>query len=167
MSREPRVGLGIDVHRFVDGRPLVLGGVIVPHERGLLGHSDADALTHAVCDALLGAAGLGDIGIHYPDTDERYRGISSLLLLEDVAGKLRALRYEVANVDVTVLAERPKLAAYFPAMGTNLARVLGIDPTCVNLKATTSETMGAVGRGEGVAAWAVCLIREAAGCRDT
>ncbi len=164
---ESRVGLGIDLHRFVEGRPLVLGGVTVPFERGLLGHSDADVLTHAVCDALLGAAGLGDIGVHYPDTDERFRGISSLLLLEDVAAKLRASKYGVVNVDVTVLAERPRLAGFFPAMRVNLARTLGVDETRVNLKATTSETMGALGRGEGIAAWAVCLIQEAAGCRDT
>ena len=164
---ESRVGLGIDVHRFVEDRPLVLGGVSVPFDRGLLGHSDADVLTHAVCDALLGAAGLGDIGVHYPDSDERFRGISSLLLLEDVVAKLRASSYGVINVDVTVLAERPKLAGFFPAMRVNLARVLGVDETHVNLKATTSETMGALGRGEGIAAWAVCLIQEAAGCRDT
>lgn len=164
---ESRVGLGIDVHRFVEGRPLVLGGVTVPFERGLLGHSDADVLTHAVCDALLGAAGLGDIGVHYPDTDERFRGISSLRLLDDVVGKLRAAGYAVANVDVSVIAERPKLAHLFPAMRTNLARTLGVAETHVNLKATTSETMGALGRGEGMAAWAVCLIREAEGCRGT
>ncbi len=167
MSRESRVGLGIDVHRFVEGRPLVLGGVTVPYERGLVGHSDADVLTHAVCDALLGAAGLGDIGVHYPDTDERFRGISSLRLLEDVAGKLRASGHAVVNVDVTVLAERPRLAGFFPAMRANLARTLAIDETHVSLKATTVETMGALGRGEGIAAWAVCLIREVAGCRDT
>lgn len=167
MTSEPRVGLGIDVHRLVEGRPLVLGGVTVPFERGLLGHSDADVLTHAVCDALLGAAGLGDIGVHYPDTDEHFRGISSLRLLEDVIGKLRASGYEVVNVDVTVIAERPKLASFFPAMRVNLARILGIDEARVNLKATTHETMGSLGRGEGMATWAVCLIREAAGCRGT
>ena len=164
---ESRVGLGIDVHRLVEGRPLVLGGVVVPFERGLLGHSDADVLVHAVCDALLGAAGLGDIGVHYPDTDDRFRGISSLLLLEDVVRKVRDSGHEVVNVDATVLAERPKLAPHFPAMRANLARVLRIGETCVSLKATTSETLGALGRGEGVAAWAVCLIRKAAGCRDT
>ncbi len=164
---ESRVGLGIDVHRLVQGRPLILGGVAVPFERGLLGHSDADVLVHAVCDALLGAAGLGDIGVHYPDTDERFRGISSLLLLEDIVRKVQGSGHEVVNVDVTMLAERPKLAPHFPAMRANLARVLQIGETCVSLKATTTETLGAVGRGEGIAAWAVCLIREAAGCRDT
>lgn len=164
---ESRVGLGIDVHRLVQGRPLILGGVVVPFERGLLGHSDADVLVHAVCDALLGAAGLGDIGVHYPDTDECFRGISSLLLLEDIVRKVQGSGHEVVNVDVTMLAERPKLAPHFPAMRANLARVLQIGETCVSLKATTTETLGAVGRGEGIAAWAVCLIREAAGCRDT
>jgi 2-C-methyl-D-erythritol 2,4-cyclodiphosphate synthase len=162
-----RVGLGIDFHRLVEGRPLVLGGVTVPFERGLLGHSDADVLTHAVCDALLGAAGLGDIGTHYPDTDERFRGISSLLLLADVAAKLRASGYAVGNVDVTVIAERPKLAKHFPAMRVNIARVLGIGEDAVNLKATTSEAMGALGRGEGIGAWAVSLIRADGGCRGT
>ncbi len=157
---ETRVGLGLDVHRFVEGRPLVLGGVTIPFGRGLLGHSDADVVTHAVCDALLGAAGLGDIGVHYPNSDDRYRGISSLRLLEDVVGKLRERRYAVVNVDVSVIAEQPKLARYFPAMRQNLAGILGIDPTHVNLKATTSEAMGALGRGEGIAAWAVGLIRE-------
>lgn len=162
-----RVGLGVDFHRLVEGRRLVLGGVAVPSERGLLGHSDADVLVHAVCDAVLGAAGLGDIGIHYPDTDARFRGIDSLRLLEDVVDKVRAAGYDVANVDVTVIAERPKLAPFFPAMRVNLARTLGVAESRVNLKATTSEAMGALGRGEGMAAWAVCLIREAAGCRDT
>jgi len=164
---DDRVGLGIDFHRLVASRPLVLGGVVVPSENGLLGHSDADVLVHAVCDALLGAAGLGDVGVHYPDSDERFRGISSLRLLDDVVGKVRRAGYEVANVDATVVAEQPRLAAHFPAMRTNLARTLGIEETYVNLKATTSETMGALGRGEGMAAWAVCLIRTSARCRDT
>jgi 2-C-methyl-D-erythritol 2,4-cyclodiphosphate synthase len=164
---DDRVGLGIDFHRLVEGRPLILGGVPVPFERGLLGHSDADVVTHAVCDALLGAAGLGDIGVHYPDTDERFRGISSLRLLDDVVGKLRTSGYAVVNVDVSVIAERPRLAGYFAAMRTNLARTLGIAETHVNLKATTSEAMGALGRGEGMAAWAVCLIRRGEECRGT
>jgi 2-C-methyl-D-erythritol 2,4-cyclodiphosphate synthase len=164
---EPRVGLGIDMHRLVAGRPLILGGVEVPFERGLLGHSDADVLTHAICDALLGAAGLGDIGIHYPDTDKRFRGISSLRLLEDVVDKLRDAGYRIVNADATMIAERPKLSRYFGAMRANLAGVLGIDEARVNLKATTSETMGATGRGEGIAAWAVCLIQTASGCPDT
>jgi 2-C-methyl-D-erythritol 2,4-cyclodiphosphate synthase len=164
---ESRVGLGIDVHRLVAGRPLILGGVEVPFERGLLGHSDADVLAHALCDALLGAAGLGDIGIHYPDTDKRFRGISSLRLLEDVVDKLRDAGWRVVNADATVIAERPTLSRYFGAMRTNLAAALGIDETRVNLKATTSETMGAIGRGEGIAAWVVCLIQAASECPDT
>ncbi len=158
---DDRVGLGIDFHRFAEGRPLVLGGVVVPSERGLLGHSDADVLIHAVCDALLGAAGLGDIGVHYPDTDERFRGISSLTLLEDVMRKIGAAGYCLGNVDITVIAERPKLARHFTAMRGRLAPILGIAEDRVGLKATTSETMGALGRGEGMAAWAVCLIRKA------
>jgi 2-C-methyl-D-erythritol 2,4-cyclodiphosphate synthase len=141
--------------------------VEVPFERGLLGHSDADVLTHALCDALLGAAGLGDIGIHYPDTDKRFRGISSLRLLEDVVDKLRDAGWHVVNADATVIAERPTLSRYFGAMRANLAAALGIDETRVNLKATTSETMGAIGRGEGIAAWAVCLIQAALECPDT
>lgn len=162
-----RVGLGVDVHRLVEGRRLVLGGVVVPFEQGLLGHSDADVLVHAVCDALLGAAGLGDIGVHYPDTDERFRDIDSLRLLDDVVAKLCARGAEVVNVDATVIAERPKLSPHFPAMRANLARRLGVDIDRVSLKATTIETMGALGRGEGMAAWAVCLIRTAERCRDT
>jgi 2-C-methyl-D-erythritol 2,4-cyclodiphosphate synthase len=164
---DDRAGLGIDFHRLVEGRPLILGGVTVPSERGLIGHSDADVLTHAVCDALLGAAGLGDIGVHYPDTDERFRGISSLRLLEDVVAKLNASDYDVVNVDVTVIAERPKLAGYFPSMRSRLARALAVEEGRVSLKATTTETMGALGRGEGIAAWAICLIRRAAECRGT
>ncbi len=164
---ESRVGLGIDFHRFVEGRPLILGGVTVPFDRGLLGHSDADVLTHAVCDALLGAAGLGDIGVHYPDTDDRFRGISSLLLLEDAVGKVRAAGLRVVNVDATVIAERPKLSGLFGNMRANLARILDVDEERVNLKATTSETMGAIGRGEGIAAWAVCLTRAVSRCPDT
>ncbi len=164
---ESRVGLGIDMHRLVAGRPLILGGVEVLFERGLLGHSDADVLTHAICDALLGAAGLGDIGIHYPDTDKRFRGISSLRLLEDVVDKLRGAGWHVVNVDATVIAERPQLSRYFDAMRANVAHVLGIDETRGNLKATTSETMGAIGRGEGIAAWAACLIQAASECPDT
>jgi 2-C-methyl-D-erythritol 2,4-cyclodiphosphate synthase len=162
-----RVGIGIDFHRLVEGRPLILGGEAIPHEKGLLGHSDADVLTHAVCDALLGAAGLGDIGVHFPDTDPAYRGISSLKLLADVRAKLEAAGYRAGNVDATVIVERPKLASYFPAMRRRLAEVLGIDPSRVNVKATTSEGMGAVGRGEGIAVWAVAVIETAAQCPDT
>lgn len=164
---EFRTGLGVDVHRLVAGRPLILGGVTVPFELGLLGHSDADVLTHAVCDALLGAAGLGDIGRHFPDTDSRYRGASSLQLLEDVVGKLRVAGLRVVNVDAAVIAERPTLSPYFGAMRANVARVLGIDEAHTNLKATTSEGLGALGRGEGIAAWATCLIQAVEECPGT
>jgi len=162
-----RVGIGIDFHRLVEGRPLILGGEAIPHEKGLLGHSDADVLTHAVCDALLGAAGLGDIGVHFPDTDPAYHGISSLKLLADVRTKLEAAGYRTENVDATVIAERPRLASYVPAMRRRLAEVLGVNPSRVNVKATTSEGMDAAGRGEGIAAWAVALIETAARCPGT
>ncbi len=159
--RDQRVGLGIDFHRFGLDRPLVLGGVSVPHDRGLLGHSDADVLTHAICDALLGAAGLGDIGTHFPDTDETYRGISSLRLLCDVARKIEAAGFRSVNIDATVIAERPKLTPHFAEMRDRLSEVLGIDRELVGLKATTSEGMGALGREEGIGAIAVCLIGRA------
>ncbi len=154
-----RVGIGIDFHRLQAGRRLVLGGIVVPFDRGLAGHSDADVLTHAVCDALLGAAGLGDIGRHFPDTDETYRDVSSLILLERVAGMLAARECAIANVDATVIAQAPKLTPYFAQMSTALARALSLDVNRVNLKATTSEGLGFVGNGEGMAAWAVALIQ--------
>ena len=156
---ERRVGLGIDFHRLVEDRMLVLGGVEIPHDRGLLGHSDADVLTHAICDALLGAAGLPDIGAQFPDSDEAYRGASSLKLLSDVVGKIAEAGYRVGNVDATLIAEAPKLAPWIPAMQENLAEQLGVETEWVGVKATTSERMGPMGRGEGIAAWAVCLIR--------
>ena len=155
---DQRVGLGIDFHRFDPDRLLILGGVNVPHEVGLLGHSDADVLTHAICDALLGAAGLGDIGTHFPDTDEAYRGISSLELLGTVVEKVEVAGYRPANIDATVIAERPKLTPHFAEMRDRLSEVLRIDRELVGLKATTSEGMGALGRGEGIGAIAVCLI---------
>ena len=155
---ESRVGLGLDVHRLVSGRPLVLGGVTVPHSEGLLGHSDADVLTHAICDALLGAAGLGDIGTHFPDTDEAYRGISSLVLLGRVLEMIESAGWRPVNVDVTVTAQRPKLTPHFPQMRDRLSEALGVDPEQVGLKATTSEGLGAFGREEGIAALAVALI---------
>ena len=158
---DQHVGLGIDFHRFDPERVLILGGIEVPHDQGLLGHSDADVLTHAICDALLGAAGLGDIGVHFPDTDERYRGASSLELLSQVIEKLRAAGYAPINVDATAIAERPKLTPHFEAMRTELSGVLGIDSDRVSLKATTSEGMGAFGRGEGMGAMAVALIGRA------
>ena len=154
-----RVGLGIDFHRLVDDRPLVLGGVTIPHERGLLGHSDADVLTHAICDALLGAAGLPDIGVHFPDNDEAYRGISSQTLLAEVVRELAEAGCQVVNIDATVIAEAPKLATWFSQMRETLASSMGVDSDRIGLKATTSERMGPMGRGEGIAAWATCLIR--------
>ena len=158
---EARVGLGIDFHRFGPRGPLVLGGVHIPHDGGLLGHSDADVLVHAVCDALLGAAALGDLGLLFPDTDERYRGVSSLSLLADVVGRLAEGGWSVANVDASVVAAFPRLAPHFPAMRHALAPLLGVAEDRVGLKATTSEGMGALGRGEGIGAWAVALIRTA------
>lgn len=158
---ETRVGLGMDFHRLVEGRPLVIGGKTIPHEKGLLGHSDADVLTHAICDALLGAAGLGDIGLHFPDSDETYRGISSLVLLDRVVALVRAAGWRPVNVDAVVVAERPRLGEHFPAIRSHLAPALGIDGGRVGLKATTSEAMGALGRGEGIGAWAVALIETA------
>ena len=153
-----RIGHGYDVHRLTEGRRLILGGVDIPWERGLLGHSDADVLTHAVMDALLGAAGLGDIGKHFPDTDPAYAGADSLKLLEHVVKLLGERGFSVGNVDATVLAQRPKLAPHIPQMRDNLARAMGVDPGQVNVKATTEEGLGFTGSGEGMAAHAVALI---------
>ncbi len=155
-----RIGHGYDVHRLAEGRKLILGGVDIPWERGLLGHSDADVLTHAVMDALLGAAGLGDIGKHFPDTDPAYAGADSLKLLAHVVELLREQGYAVGNVDATVLAQRPKLAPRIPAMRDNLAQVMGVSPDRVNVKATTEEGLGFTGSGEGMAAHAVALIEK-------
>ena len=153
-----RIGHGYDVHRLVEGRKLVLGGAEVPYEKGLLGHSDADVLTHAVMDALLGAAGLGDIGQHFPDSDDRFLGADSLELLRQVCGMLSERGYRIGNVDVTVIAQRPKLAGFIPAMRENLAAVMGLRPEDVNVKATTEEKLGFTGEGLGIAAHAVALI---------
>lgn len=158
LPMETRVGTGFDVHRFEKGRDLVLGGVKIPYEQGLLGHSDADVLVHALMDALLGAAALGDIGRHFPDTDEQYRGISSLVLLSRVAGLLRENLYSIGNVDVTVIAQAPKLAPYIDEMRGNLARVLKLEMGRINIKATTTERLGFTGRKEGIAAEAVCSV---------
>jgi 2-C-methyl-D-erythritol 2,4-cyclodiphosphate synthase len=155
-----RIGTGYDAHRLVAGRNLVLGGVTIPFEKGLDGHSDADVLIHAVCDALLGAAGLGDIGRHFPDTDPAYKDISSIRLLEMTAGKLRDRGFTVGNIDATVLAQAPKLAPFMEDMAANIADALDIGPHRVNIKATTTEGMGFVGAGEGMAAMSVALIRE-------
>ena len=154
-----RIGHGYDVHRLTEGRALILGGVTIPYEKGLLGHSDADVLTHAVMDALLGAAALGDIGKLFPDTDAAYAGISSILLLERVAERLREAGYAVVNLDATVLAQAPKLAPYRERMRENLARALSLDASRVSVKATTEEGLGFTGSGEGIAAHAVVLIK--------
>ena len=155
-----RIGHGYDVHRLTPERKLILGGVDIPWQMGLLGHSDADVLTHAVMDALLGAAGLGDIGGAFPDTDPAYAGASSLLLLERVMEKLGAAGFQVGNVDATILAQRPKLAPYLPQMRDNLAGVMAVPPGRVNVKATTEEGLGFTGAGEGMAAHAVALLLE-------
>lgn len=156
-----RVGQGFDVHALVTGRPLVIGGVTIPYETGLEGHSDADVLLHAICDALLGAAALGDIGRHFPDSDARYKGIDSRALLRHVAALLQEEGYAVVNIDATVIAQAPKLAPHIAMMCTNIAEDVEVDTGCVNVKATTSERLGFTGRGEGIAAEAVCLIAKA------
>jgi 2-C-methyl-D-erythritol 2,4-cyclodiphosphate synthase len=153
-----RVGQGFDVHALAAGRKLVIGGVEIAHDKGLAGHSDADVLLHAICDALLGAAALGDIGQHFPDTDPRYRGVDSRTLLREVARKVAAAGYRVVNVDATVIAQAPRLAPHMPAMVERIADDLGLQRGAVNVKATTSEGLGYTGRGEGIAALAVALV---------
>ena len=155
-----RVGYGYDVHRLVEGRALILGGVTVPFDRGLLGHSDADVLTHAVMDALLGAAALGDIGKLFPDSDAAYAGADSIVLLERVTALLREHGWQVGNVDATVVAQTPKLAPYIPEMRRRLAEAMGLDVDCVSVKATTEEHLGFTGSGEGMAAHAVALVEK-------
>ncbi len=153
-----RIGHGYDVHRLVPGRPLILGGVIIPHPTGLLGHSDADVLTHAVMDALLGAAALGDIGRHFPDNDPAYAGADSLALLGHVVNLIREKGFTIENLDVTLIAQRPKVAPYIPLMKENLMRVLEVEEGQLNLKATTEEGLGFTGREEGISAHAVTLL---------
>ncbi len=153
-----RIGTGYDVHRLVEGRKLILGGVEIPYEKGLLGHSDADVLVHAVMDALLGAAALGDIGGHFPDSDPRYEGADSLALLREVCRILREAGFEPGNVDATIVAQAPKLAPYIPAMRRNIAAAMGLDTSCVSVKATTEERLGFTGEGLGIAAQAAALI---------
>ena len=155
-----RIGHGYDVHRLVEGRDLILGGVKIEYELGLLGHSDADVLLHAVSDALLGAAGLRDIGYHFPDTDPKYKGADSLMLLKEVGQKIRAAGYRVSNIDVTMIAQRPKLKPHIPQMMENIAAALDIDVSRVNVKATTEEKLGFTGTGEGMSCHAVCLLEE-------
>lgn len=153
-----RIGHGYDVHRLVSGRELILGGVHIPHKRGLLGHSDADVLLHAISDALLGACALGDIGTHFPDNDERYRGADSLMLLSRTGEIIGEGGYSVGNIDATVIAQAPKLAPHIHEMRENIAHALGIDIECVSVKATTEEGLGFTGDGSGIAAHAVCLV---------
>lgn len=153
-----RIGHGYDVHKTIHGRKLILGGAEIPFEKGLLGHSDADVLVHAIMDAILGAAALGDIGLHFPDTDPAYKGISSLKLLEKVKELVAGRGYRVVNIDATVIAQAPKLRPFLEEMTVNIARVLGMETSDVNVKATTEEGLGFTGVGEGIAAHAVCLL---------
>ena len=155
-----RVGLGYDVHKLVEGRDLILGGVNIPYEKGLLGHSDADVLVHAIMDALLGAAALGDIGKHFPDSDEKYKGISSMKLLGYVGELLEEHLYVIENIDATIIAQRPKMAPHIQTMRENVARVLGIEVDQVNIKATTEEGLGFTGTGEGISSQAICAIEK-------
>ena len=153
-----RIGMGYDVHRLVEGRDLIIGGVKIPYEKGLLGHSDADVALHALMDAMLGAAAMGDIGRHFPDSEERYKGISSMKLLNETSRLIRDAGYKVGNIDITIMAQRPKMLPYISQMRENIASALGIRQDNVNVKATTTERLGFVGREEGIAAEAVCIL---------
>lgn len=155
-----RVGLGYDVHKLVEGRDLILGGVKIPYEKGLLGHSDADVLVHAIMDALLGAAALGDIGKHFPDTDERYKGISSILLLKEVGRLLEKNLYVIENIDATIIAQKPKMLPHIEEMKKNIAGALQIEPDQLNIKATTEEGLGFTGSGEGISSQAICALEK-------
>lgn len=154
-----RIGMGYDVHRLVEERKLIMGGVEIPYEKGLLGHSDADVLLHAIIDSILGAAALGDIGKHFPDTDESFRGISSLMLLKEVGKLLRKNGYEIENIDSTIIAQKPKMAPHIQAMVKNIAEALNIDENRVNVKATTEEGLGFTGRCEGISSQSICLLK--------
>lgn len=154
-----RVGLGYDVHKLVEDRLLILGGIDIPFEKGLMGHSDADVLIHAICDALLGAAGLNDIGVHFPDTDSKYKDISSMKLLAKTVQMLKASGFSILNIDTVIFAEAPKLSSYRSAMQQNIASTLKLETTQINIKATTTEGLGMIGSGEGIAAMAVALIQ--------
>ena len=158
MRSKMRIGIGYDVHRLVEGRKLVLGGVTIPFEKGLLGHSDADVLIHAVCDALLGAACLGDIGLHFPDTDPKLKDISSMIILSKTFNLLKDKGFTVINLDSTIMAEEPKITLFRETIQKNIARTIEIEPECVNVKATTLETLGMMGKGEGIAALCIALI---------
>lgn len=156
-----RVGMGYDVHRLTQGRELIMGGVKIPYEKGLLGHSDADVLLHAIMDALLGAAALGDIGLHFPDTDEKYKGASSIRLLERVGELLDEHLFVIENIDATIIAQRPKMRPYIDEMRKNIAQALGIEVDQVNVKATTEEGLGFTGSGEGISSHAICCLEKA------
>lgn len=158
-----RVGMGYDVHKLVEGRKLILGGVEIPYEKGLLGHSDADVLVHAIMDALLGAAAEGDIGKHFPDNDDQYEGISSLVLLEKVGEILKKDKYRISNIDATIIAQRPKMLPYIKEMRDNISNTLGINVSRINIKATTEEGMGFTGEGLGISSQAICLLEEVEG----
>jgi len=158
MSHAMRIGEGWDIHAMVAGRPLVLGGVTIPYSHGLLGHSDADALLHAITDALFGAAALGDIGRHFPDSDAAFKGVDSSILLKEAAARVRAAGWNIANIDSTIIAQAPKMAPHIPAMCAHIAAALGMQPDCVNVKAKTAEKMGPVGEGRAIEARAVCLL---------
>lgn len=160
MAVNIRVGQGFDVHQLVEGRPCIIGGVNIPHAKGLLGHSDADVLLHAICDALLGAAALGDIDKHFPDSDARYKGINSRELLKHVARLIADKGWVVGNIDATIIAEAPRMAPHVAKMAANIAEDVGISVDAVNVKATTTEKLGFTGRGEGIAAQAVCLLQQ-------
>lgn len=160
MSKKIKVGFGFDVHQLKEGHPFILGGVQLDHHAGAFGHSDADVLVHAICDAVLGAANLEDIGYHFPNTDERWRGVSSLLLLEECIRLLSAKGWSLGNIDAMLCLEAPKIKPYIPAMKTHIAAAAGISEEDVSIKATTNETMGFIGRQEGVVAYAVCLIEQ-------
>ena len=155
-----RIGMGYDVHKLVEGRKMIIGGVEIPYEKGLLGHSDADVLLHAISDALLGAAALGDIGKHFPDTDPKYKGADSLKLLEHVGNLISDKLYVIGNIDATIIAQRPKMAPYIMQMRENMARALNIDLNQINVKATTEEGLGFTGSGEGISSQAICLLME-------
>lgn len=163
---EMRIGMGYDVHRLVEDRKLILGGVEIPYEKGLLGHSDADVLLHAIMDALLGGAALGDIGKHFPDTDEKYKGISSLKLLEKVGALLEENCFFIENIDATIIAQAPKMRSFIDTMRENIANALGIETAQINVKATTEEGLGFTGSGEGISAQAICLLTSPAELYD-
>ncbi|SKA91119.1 2-C-methyl-D-erythritol 2,4-cyclodiphosphate synthase [Clostridium sp. USBA 49] len=155
-----RIGMGYDVHKLKEGRKLILGGVEIPYEKGLLGHSDADVLLHAIMDSLLGAAALGDIGKHFPDTDDKYKGISSLILLKEVGKLIKSEGYYIENIDSTIIAQKPKMASYIPNMIKNISEALDLSYNKVNVKATTEEGLGFTGKGEGISAQSICLLNK-------